>query len=238
MECTWINNSSNYGEVESHPTLVFASSHSDTMNAWLLSDASVLDEANEIRHVLKQDNIHTTSVVKLCWSPLHQLLCTGGGDYHIKLWKILQTTGEDAEQKSSLTKSENSQVATFSLVPYSTLQGHQRTVLDLSLCCKEAILASSSSDFSIRLWRLPCGSNLRVISDHSNKVSAITSFCIPSQTRNVLSQISEADNRNVEGIISGSDDKHIIVWVSRFQEPSTVGKAEISEPRFQIRQKR
>lgn len=127
-----------------HPngTMLASASADHSVKLWRL-DGSLIKTLSD-----NEDEVHQDEVLRVVFSPDGKLLASSSRDRSIKIWKI----SGHARGRFNL---ENGMLLT-------TLRGHRRSVSSIAFSPtnpsypQEAMtLASSSSDYTVRLWELP-----------------------------------------------------------------------------------
>lgn len=106
---------------------------------------------------------------------LHQsqrLLVSGHEDQTLKLWDLqesFQETGQETGQETS----QNTQPNNTGSQPFRVLRGHQGRVFSIGFNPAGSLLASGSSDRTIKLWNAHTGQCLQTLQGHASWVWAI-----------------------------------------------------------------
>lgn len=150
-------------------------------------------------------------VLSIVFSPDGQQLASGLSDGVIKVWDIkessfyLQTSKSFNDQVYSVVFSRNGRFA-FGLFNgivgvwdmtstyLQTFKGHQKPVLSVVFSPNNQLLASGSSDDTIKVWDITSGACLQTLEGHKNSINSVI-FC-----------------PNGHRLISGSSDSTIKVW--------------------------
>jgi WD40 repeat protein len=104
---------------------------------------------------------HSNSIYTIALTTNHRLLASGHEDETIKLWNLNQPTLADATAD-----------AAFSL-PFRTLRGHTGRVFSIAFSPDDQILATASSDHTIKLWNPHNAQCLKTLQAHTSWVWAI-----------------------------------------------------------------
>ncbi|EGR27214.1 WD40 repeat protein [Ichthyophthirius multifiliis] len=172
-----------------------------------------------LNQIINEFTAHSKSVMSI----LHYhdtIVITGGADMQIKFWDI-----EDSENFKSFTAHtdyimnlqqlnpkfysscsfDNSiKIWAFdstSDTPQGTLMGHKNGVFQVIALQQESIIASCSADNNIKIWNIKRFECFCTLKGHKNQVNSIAKF---------------SEDQNL--IISGGDDKNLILWNWENQE--------------------
>ncbi|KAL6810020.1 hypothetical protein J3E69DRAFT_179767 [Trichoderma sp. SZMC 28015] len=151
------------------------------------------------------------SVLSIAFSPDGQQLASGLSDGVIKVWDIkessfyLQTSESFNHQVNSVHFSRNGRFA-FGLLNgivgvwdmkstyLQTFESHKKPVLSVVFSPNNQLLASGSSDDTIKVWDITSGACLQTLEGHKNSINSVI-FC-----------------PNGHRLTSGSSDSTIRVW--------------------------
>jgi WD40 repeat protein len=134
----------------SDDTLVFSGSDDKLIFVWSLKTGEKLAELSG----------HTQRVTCMCtfYSPgKDALVMSGGWDERLRIWNIQELLASSKSAKTCVDLSQ--QISSESKV----LKGHANRVFGLTIMKKEGytpVLASGSSDSTVRVWSIPDGNPL------------------------------------------------------------------------------
>ena len=107
---------------------------------------------------------HTGEVLGVDFSPEDNIFATSSRDKTIKLWRVV--IPQNTSQKGDLVKNVR-------VTPVKKLQGHSNAVHAVSFSPDGKILASASSDETIKLWRVNDGTLLKTLKGHKKSVKSL-----------------------------------------------------------------
>ena len=164
-------------------------------------------------HLIRTLNRHTASIRCLAFSPSQPLLASAGDDAAIQLWQT--SSGTNTQSIRARTRSVTGvafspdgqhlvsvgmdsrflwlwETATGKLT--HRLAGHRAGVLGVAFSSTDGVLASGSSDQSVRLWALPTKAEMTALTGHTG---AVRSVAVSSDGRL---------------LVSGSADRTVRLW--------------------------
>ncbi|KAL3473297.1 hypothetical protein BJX99DRAFT_261485 [Aspergillus californicus] len=158
---------------------LLASGSNEAIHVW---DPSTGSHRQTLRN--ERPNAFMGKVSLLAFSPDSRTLASSGGDKSIRLWCL---------DTSTIQKILNFFVIIYPSVLW-TLEGHQRDIQSIAYCPTGRIIASSSSDKTIRLWDPDTGMARWVLEGHSAPVCSL------------------AFSSDGQLLASGSYDKTVRLW--------------------------
>lgn len=141
----------------------------------------------ESRQLVDRNNTFSDIVTTTAWTSDSQRLAIGSYDHSIVI----------LERQPSRSTPSNVQ-----FTPTTTLSGHSRAVLDLCFSSDNQNLISCGSDRSIKIWNIETGEPVRSLSNHTDRVLALSSR--PTQYFN--------DTLLPFTCASASDDQTVRIW--------------------------
>lgn len=175
-----------------------AGSHDSIVYLWQVSTGALV----------KQFQGHSAEVWTVAFSADGQLLASGGSDRTIRLWNVI--TGDCL---SSLQGHTNSiRCLAFNAVPINSHKHHNPV--------NRCLLASGSSDHTIRLWDVQTKQCLNILTDHSDAVWSIA--FVPSPSHPLESGPAALVNESIYQswqtgclLASAGVDRNIRLWDSQ-----------------------
>ena len=135
---------------------------------------------------------HTDSVNVLTLHEKGKIFATGSGDKIIQLWDIIEINIEETKEPVHITNSKH------------LLSGHTGGISALDFSVNGKLLASGSSDKSVRLWGVTTGQHLHTFTGHTGDVGAVTFL-----GDKALAGTAFAKDR---ALASGCSDGTVILW--------------------------
>lgn len=136
---------------------------------------------------------HTDSVNVLTLHEKGKILATGSGDKTIQLWDLAQLWDLQVLKKPvHISK------------PLHILTGHTGNIAALDFSVDSKLLASGSSDKTVRLWDVKTGQHLHTFTRHTGEIGAITFL-----GDKALSGTAFAKDK---ALASGCSDGKVFIW--------------------------
>ncbi len=105
-------------------------------------------------------------VFSVSFSPDGKLLASGSMDHNVRLWELAKNSKKGSAIHRIWKNVSGSR--------YTTLRGHSKPVLAVCFSPGGNVLASGSSDHTVRLWDVASGRVLSVLKGHDDWVSAVS----------------------------------------------------------------
>lgn len=135
---------------------------------------------------------HTDSVNVLTLHEKGKIFATGSGDKIIQLWDIIEINIEETKEPVHITN------------PKHVLSGHTGGISTLDFSVNGKLLASGSSDKSVRLWDVTTGQHLHTLTGHTGGIGAVTFL-----GDKALAGTAFAKDK---ALASGCSDGTVIIW--------------------------
>lgn len=133
-------------------TYLASSSKDSTIRIWKLAQTDVTDYTANCIHVCKG---HTQDVGSICFSKMNlSFLVSGSVDTTLKSWKIEKDNDDDSIKVN---------------VAF-TVKAHEKDINSVTVSPNDKLIASGSSDKTIKLWDSTDGSCLAVLRDHKRGI--------------------------------------------------------------------
>jgi WD40 repeat protein/DNA repair exonuclease SbcCD ATPase subunit len=162
---------------------------------------------------------HSEPVVAMAWSPTERRIATGAWDSLVHVYSppsrsgSRQRGGRDGHQTAPLQDS-----------PSLVLSGHEGFVLSVSWSRDGQLLASSSSDCTIRIWVSATGQCAHCLLGHQEQVTTIAFRNVLGKSRETNDHSDDAESMYV--LASASADNTIRYWsVDRGEQIDVIEKA-------------
>ncbi|XP_028992735.1 chromatin assembly factor 1 subunit B [Betta splendens] len=114
---------------------------------------------------------HTKAVNVVRFSPIGELLASGGDDAAILLWKL--NDSKEPEQTPVFQEDEDAQLNKESWSVVKTLRGHIEDVYDISWTRDGNFMVSGSVDNTAIMWDINKGQKLCILNDHKSYVQGV-----------------------------------------------------------------
>ena len=135
---------------------------------------------------------HTDSVYVLTLHENSRIFATGSGDETIQLWDIEEIDIDETKRPIHITN------------PKHVLSGHAGGISALDFSVNGKLLASGSSDNTVRLWDVRTGKHLHTFAGHTGKIGTVTFLGDKTLAGNVFAKD--------KGLASGCSDGTVILW--------------------------
>ncbi|KAK4372430.1 hypothetical protein RND71_007814 [Anisodus tanguticus] len=120
----------------------------------------------------------------------------------------------------------------------ASCRGHQGDITDLAVSSNNALVASASNDYSIRVWRLPDGLPISVLHGHNGAVTAIAFTPKTCSVYQLLSNSKEGSSRDEDVFLSGMSLNEITLPLSVGQKFKLTLPELVNFPDFLIERSR
>ena len=149
-----------YDDTDSHPRFVFTGSQDRTIKMWDLSDLSLTYTGADPAkcHSLTTHKAHDKDINSLDVAPNDQFLASGSQDRTANIYEVFYVT-------SSGGKSMRGEIKRI-----GCCKGHKRGVWNVRFGRTERVLATGSSDKTVKLWNLEDFTCVKTFEGHTNSV--------------------------------------------------------------------
>ncbi|KIK99464.1 hypothetical protein PAXRUDRAFT_822701 [Paxillus rubicundulus Ve08.2h10] len=149
-----------YSDTDSHPRFMFTGSRDRTIKMWDLSGVPLtFCDADPLKcHSLTTQKAHDKDINSLDVAPNDQLLASGSQDRVAKVYEV------------SYRPSSRGNLPHGEIKLLGTCKGHKRGVWNVRFGKTERVLATGSSDKTIKLWSLEDFTCVKTFEGHTNSV--------------------------------------------------------------------
>ncbi|KAF8846125.1 U3 small nucleolar RNA-associated protein [Paxillus ammoniavirescens] len=149
-----------YSDTDSHPRFMFTGSQDRTIKMWDLSGVPLtFCDADPLKcHSLTTHKAHDKDINSLDVAPNDQLLASGSQDRVAKVYEV------------SYRPSSRGNLPHGEITLLGTCKGHKRGVWNVRFGKTERVLATGSSDKTVKLWSLEDFTCVKTFEGHTNSV--------------------------------------------------------------------
>lgn len=149
-----------YNDTDSHPRFVFTGSQDRTIKMWDLSELPLTFAGVEpIKcHSLTTHKAHDKDINSLDIAPNDQFLASGSQDRTANIYEVSYTPGSGGKPPHGEIKR------------LGCCKGHKRGVWNVRFGKTERVLATGSSDKTVKLWNLEDFTCIKTFEGHTNSV--------------------------------------------------------------------
>ncbi|KAG9314137.1 U3 small nucleolar RNA-associated protein [Chiua virens] len=149
-----------YDDADSHPRFVFTGSQDRTIKMWDLSELPLTFTGADPEkcHSLTTHKAHDKDINSLDVAPNDQLLASGSQDRTANVYEVTHTVGSRGKPPRGEIKR------------IGCCKGHKRGVWNVRFGRTERVLATGSSDKTVKLWSLEDFTCVKTFEGHTNSV--------------------------------------------------------------------
>jgi len=195
-----INSAIHTRQYQSHPRVVSPSSSSSNNTSTTLSILK-----SKLSHSITISSHLIYPVYCLKFDKTGRYFVTGSDDQTVKIF-YLGASSDDSEQHAigssagavDLTVESSSHTKTKKFnyganmrgaVLVCTLNGHAGVVTDIDVSSDNALLATSSADGDVRVWKLEDGSPVAILRGHKDGANMVSLFCLEGLDGGLLTEL-------------------------------------------------